>query len=143
MTPEALRVWIKAFVTQMETSYRNPYQYSFSTGDSGLSYGAMQNDVAVNTDARISFNNILLQTKNRTGLTDDQIASIVDRARHGGKKNDFAQSELDAIDSAFQNAKGLVDARDEAQLNVVVGYVNQVINSAAANPNGSGHQISI
>ncbi len=148
MTQAGLTLWVKNYLTQIETGGDNPYQASFSTGGSGLSYGALQNDVAGNPQARSTFLQILNQTANITGLSIAQINVIMQlAATHGVSRNSFRPyinsgalpaNVINLINEAISDSKSTVDTQDANQLSVVMGYVNGALNAAASNPNGAG-----
>lgn len=132
MDPE-LQSYIVNFLQSMELNNKSPYSAQFSTGRSGLSFGVMQNDVANNSAVYTKFQNILTTTAGITGLTSDQISSIMKTASQKGGVNAAAFGDLlPQINQALSSPAGqaLVNAQDQAQEQVVFNMVQGALNAA-------------
>ena len=132
-----LDIFIEDVVTIKEGARNARYEASFAGGDSGLSFGAWQNDVAANSDAKTVFNDILLQF----GLSKSDADTIVAKAATAGVDDTaFTHQELTTINDALSSAvgQGLVNQRDADQRKNVIAGVNAVFDAAARNPNGPG-----
>jgi hypothetical protein len=57
-------------VIEMEGAKGDPYRAEFAGGNSGLSFGRMQNDVAANRDASRTFYDTLRNAQGQTGFSD-------------------------------------------------------------------------
>lgn len=137
MDPE-LQNYIVNFLHSMEVGTTNPYSASFAGGNSGLSFGNLQNDVANNPAAKAAFQNILTSTASTTGLTSDQISSIMSVASQKGISGDDFGNFLPQINQALQTGSAQVDVQDKAQAQNVFTMVQGAFSAAAANPNGPG-----
>ena len=139
MDQNLLKVFVKAAVASLEGAGSDVYAASFAGGSSGLSFGAMQNDVAKNSTAKTAFQNLLTATMKTTGLSADDITKIVNLAATPGvSSSSFTAPQLNAINLALANSHVAVDAQDNIQLSVIMGYVNGALGAAASNPNGPG-----
>ena len=78
-----LEMFIEDVVTRTEAQPGDKYRASFAPGQSGLSYGAWQNDVAGNNDAKTQFEQILL----KSGLSNQEAGTIVAKAATNGVKS--------------------------------------------------------
>ncbi|CBL45948.1 Hemolysin-type calcium-binding protein [gamma proteobacterium HdN1] len=122
-----------------DSSLSLAYRPSFAGGNSGLSFGHFQHDVAANGDARATFESILEQS----GLFDDQeINDIVDLASTPGvRASDFTSSQLSRITQALSSnlGKQTVDQRDADYFNDTLRpWIESALNAANQNPNGPG-----
>lgn len=121
---------------RMEGATDAPYRPVYARGNSGLSYGRMQNDVAANKNARAVFRGMLDNTKDATGLSDFDIV----RTMWGATTPGVAAQRLDqeAPDGAAKVAQALdldhaaIEVRDSARLDEIAGAVDQARDDAAA-----------
>ena len=125
-------------VPSLEGAGSNPYTASFAGGKSGLSYGAMQDDVANSNSAKATFQNILNSTTTITGFSSSDITTIVGYASTKGIDPTNLNPYINKIDSALAASKGLVDAQDNVQLNVLLTNVEGAMFVASLNSSGPG-----
>ena len=125
------RIYVFNFNWHMENSQaanglKSSYQAEFAQkGDSGLSFGKMQNDVRKNKDAEEIFRRIL----KREGFGNSEIDNIVDKAKKQGvTRNDFSKETLDRINRALGNNKSEIDDLDVQSMNKAIDHVEKVIN---------------
>lgn len=137
MDQTQLEAFVKNAVANMEGASANPYDWSISTGNSQLSFGAMQLDVgSKNAIAVNAFTQIMNTQVGVNGLTQQDINTIIDTAKTDARS--LSPSQLGDISAALAANTVLVDQADAQQLGVVMGYVNSAFAAAASNPNGPG-----
>ena len=112
--------------SQAANGLKSSYQAEFAQkGDSGLSFGEMQNDVRKNKDAEEIFRRIL----KREGFGNSEIDNIVDKAKKQGvTRNNFSKETLDRINRALENNKSEIDDLDVQSMNKAIDHVEKVIN---------------
>lgn len=135
MEGSQLREFIKKSVSSSEIGTTSPYESVQSTGNSGLSFGALQNDVGNSSSARAAFREILDAEVALGVLSQVKANSIYSKA---AQKIQLDDGERTLVDNALRAHKDIVDNADAKQLDVIEGYVNTAIEAAAANPNGAG-----
>jgi hypothetical protein len=116
----SLEQFIIDVVKKAEATPGDRYKASFAGGKSGLSFGAFQNDVAANGDAKRAFEDILLAA----GLSQKQIEPIVDLAKMPSitREKFAAAGYLDVVERAFNSDYGRkrIDKRDQDQKDAVL-----------------------
>lgn len=132
---QQLRDFIKKSVSSSEIGNTSPYVSVLSTGNSGLSFGALQNDVGNNSIARTAFRKILDAEVDLGALTSAQADSLYSKASQNFQ---LSSAERVLVDKALLAHTSLVDAADEQQLIIIERYVNLALDAASKNPNGPG-----
>lgn len=137
MDQRQLRAFLRGAVGFMEDEKNKPYEASFAPGASGLSYGAMQHDVAGNSEARA----VLLDMMGvKPG--DPEHKRFDDALQTGGLNREEFNKQfpgvVDRVNEALAAHHDAVDARDDVVLDDVVTRVNTTFGAAARNPNGRG-----
>ncbi|GJN52318.1 calcium-binding protein [Pseudomonas tohonis] len=135
LTQAELRDFIKKVVVSSEIGINSPYKLIQSTGNSGLSFGGFQHDVANNDNARVVFRGILDADVALGALTQAQANNIYTKASNGTA---LTSQEKQQANNALWAHRNLVDQADSVQLDIVEGYINTAIEAAKINPNGSG-----
>jgi hypothetical protein len=116
----SLEQFIIGVVKKAEAQEGDRYKASFAGGKSGLSFGALQNDVAANEKAEKTFEKILAHS----GLfSSEEIKEIMKSARKRGAKREDLAPFIDRIDRALSSEAGrrVIDARDEDQKKTLLG----------------------
>lgn len=134
-----LREYVKHSLHRMEGATGDPYTAKFAgAGNSGLSYGYLQNDVGIGSKspiARSYFTTILNTQVGVNGVTQQDIDAIISNAFNSSS---LSGPQLAIVNRALASNHSLVDQADNAQLTEVMGYVHRAIDSAGLNPNGPG-----
>ena len=146
MTDQELREFVGKIVPAMELGpHGNPYIASFAGGGSGLTFGKFQHDMAHNHEDAAGKNpsarTVFMTIMRAAGLPEKLAKDLADiAARPGVRARDFTPQQLQTINNAFGREEGrrIIDARDDLQRDVVMGYVKQAIEAAKLNPNGPG-----
>jgi len=134
-------------VRSVELGSHSAYKASFAGGNSGLSFGSYQNDVAQNRNARDALRDILAKAQGPDGsplLNGDEFNRAMNLAsRPGITAQDFereAPGLLRKTDQALGGDYGraTTDKTDAAQETEVSGYIDQVQAAARRNPHGMG-----
>ncbi|VVM48353.1 calcium-binding protein [Pseudomonas fluorescens] len=132
---QQLRDFLKKSVSSSEIGGSNPYVSSVSTGQSGLSFGSLQNDVGNSSIAKTAFRGILNAEVALGALTQAQADSLYSKA---SQKIMLNVNETALVDQALSAHRDLVDEADAKQLVLIEKYVNVALDAAANNPNGPG-----
>lgn len=139
---ERLKRYVLEAVKGAEGGKGREYVPSFAQRDkSGLSFGAFQNDVATNGDARETFQKILTASGLFLG---EEVKDIVKLARkHGVKEEDFSKSQYAQIEQALASEAGKreIDKLDGRQEKAVLGRVEKFLKTVwdgDKNPRGPG-----
>ncbi len=123
----------------------NPYQPAFPLGNSGLSFGQMQNDAhtqgVLSTGYKAS--TLLAKALSDYGVDSGTADSIVSRASTAGVSEGTGPGQINPdevalIQAALQHDAPLVAAQDAAAAQVVVNYVKETIDAAQDWPQGPG-----
>lgn len=91
---QQLRDFIKKSVSSSEIGGRSPYNSVQSTGESGLSFGALQNDIGNNTIAKTAFRGILNAEVALGALTQAQADSLYSKASQKTLRKPRFESEI-------------------------------------------------
>jgi len=138
LNKQQLTEFVRAVVRFGEISTRSPYVSSYSTGKSGLTFGAFQHDTKRNDDARLFLDRILKAQVASGSLTDQQANSLYALTIESSASAKISSKNRKLIDDALQEQWSIVDEADTKQLNVVMGYVDSALETAALHPNGPG-----
>ncbi|TNC81502.1 MAG: hypothetical protein C9356_09235 [Oleiphilus sp.] len=122
-----------------DSSQSKAYESTFAGGDSGLSYGELQSDVAANDLAEETFNDIL----KASGLFSDAEADELTKkaAKKGAQKSNFTSEELSRIDQALSSPQGkqLINERDnEHYQEYLTKWIDKANQAGGSNQNGKG-----
>lgn len=134
-----LKDFLRNSVGRMEGATNAPYDPVYAGGNSGLSYGRMQNDVAANKDARAAFRGMLDNSKDATGLSDFDIVRTMWGAMTPGATRERLNQDVPGgaakVAQALDLNHGAVDARDSARLDEIAGIVDNTRNTIARTRN--------
>jgi hypothetical protein len=141
MDTSQLKAFVRNGVFRMELEGKSPYQAFVSTGNSGVSFGAMQNDVGIGPQtnkslARTAFETIMnlqVQSHALTQSAAQQLIAAAENNPHG-----LTQTQLNTISTALAAHRDIVDATDNANFAVAWSNLNGAMQAAAANPKGPG-----
>jgi len=145
MNQTQLQAFVKSAVAHMENANPswNPYQSIVSTGNSQLSFGAMQldvgsrNPIAVNAFTQIMNGSVGVKGY---GISDGWKQADINNLIHKAKTDasNLTRDQKSFIDAALAANTSIVDQADAQQLTKVMSYVNGALTAAAHNPNGPG-----
>lgn len=141
-----------------KTESEDPYKAKLSIGNSSLSFGRMQNDVANNPNiAQTTFNQIMDNSVGKIeGLTQEKADTIKELAAiKGGVRTEKQTKELRGYFEEYVNPalssredisaenpgvsnQTLVDQADAANFEIAYDKIQPVIDAAHKNPNGPG-----
>lgn len=131
-----LPTFVPKVLRTMEGAGDNPYRPRFVGGRSGMSFGLMQNDAAANPDAARTLQNVLNDTKSASGLSDADIAVAMRIATTPGATKEQLDAAIPGgsskVEDALRAGSAAVDARDSAQEQAVLGYVNKALDAGGA-----------
>lgn len=139
-TAEFLKKYVFLAVKSGEVGKTNPYNFSLSTGDSGLAFGNMQHDTLKsnkNERAQTYFRKILNADVALGYLSQTSADAIYNAALHNPKSLQ-GTSDAESINAALMRHSTLVDQADEERLDEVMVQVERALKAAETNPNGPG-----
>jgi hypothetical protein len=130
-----------AAVGHVEDETNKPLEVGFAElGRSGMSYGAMQNDITGNRGAANALENILAQ-ENSGVAADDAKRILQVGTREGIARKQFEQEVpggIAKVNAALARNPGLVADQDEASTFLLRTKVANALGGANTNPNGPG-----
>lgn len=134
-----LRYFMPAAVSKAEDERQKPFEAGFAgTGNSGMSYGAMQNDIRTNPEAEETFRQILGQH----GIDPSRINQIVEAGKQRGITEDkFKQlvpGAIGQIKDALTQNPGMVGDQDASSAFWTRSKMANALGGANTNPNGPG-----
>lgn len=145
-SPESLITFAHAVVANAESRPRDRYRATFSTGDSGLSFGALQGDARVNAAARAVLTEILDTAQAEGRMSAETARRVLVRgvqwnaAQRAADPRPLAAGELDQLNDALAApaSRVLIDRMDRVQAAKVADAVWALMQAMTARPAGPG-----
>lgn len=135
---EQLTAFVEAAVRFGEISTGSPYVSSYSTGKSGLTYGAFQHDTRTNRNAKNVLKEVLDAQVAQGILTQKRADSLYTNTVNSTTSAKISSIDRRLIDEALQNQQSIIDRVDKERLDLVMQYVDSALETAALHPNGPG-----
>lgn len=135
---EQLTAFVEAAVRFGEISTGSLYVSSYSTGKSGLTYGAFQHDTSTNRNAKNVLREILDAQVAQGGLTQKRADSLYVNTVKSTTSARISSVDRRLIDEALKSQQSIIDRIDGERLGLVMHYVDSALETAALHPAGPG-----
>ncbi|MBF0373837.1 MAG: hypothetical protein HQL39_10505 [Alphaproteobacteria bacterium] len=145
-SPENLIAFALAVVSNAEGRPEDRYRATFSTGNSGLSFGALQGDARVNPAARAVLTQILNDARDRGTMSAETVQRVLTRgvtwnaAQRAADPQPLTAQELEQLNDALGTpaSRALIDRMDQDQVARIADSVWALMNAMVDRPTGPG-----